>query len=64
MSLLCAIGLHKKVFADKYIPNIEAEVVTEYIFKLYCTRCGKVFHTDHKVWNAETKDYEDKVTDE
>lgn len=63
MSLLCNLGIHRKAYVDKYIPHIDAEVVTEYIFKLYCTRCGKVFHTDHMVWDEEKKIFENKSED-
>ena len=59
MSLLCMIGLHRKVCDSDFKPSIVAEVVTEYTIKVYCHRCGKVFETVHQVWNADTEDYED-----
>ena len=59
MSLLCLVGLHKPAFSSQYFPSIDAEIVTEFIFRQECANCGKELHLTHKVWNMDTLDYED-----
>ena len=52
--LLCRLGLHRKVYVDKWIPSMYAEVVTDYKSQVRCTRpgCGEVFMRSHLQWNG------------
>jgi len=50
---LCRFGLHKYVFSDKWLPSINAPIVTDVIFQTKCAHCGKIKHYSHLVWNGE-----------
>ena len=52
MPTLCRFGIHKKRIRVNYFPNIHAEIVTEYHIMHYCSRCGKVFEVERKVWDG------------
>ena len=39
---LCWIGLHDIRTAHRFVPDINAPIVTEFHFKVWCERCGMV----------------------
>ncbi len=59
MNILCLFGVHEKIFVAEHYPSIEAKVVTEYIYKTNCIRCGKTLYKIHRKWNEDISDYED-----
>ena len=52
-SFLCRIGLHKTRTRKIFVPNIHADIVTEFDFSAYCIKCGKVTEPFRKVWNGD-----------
>lgn len=51
--LLCFLGVHDTVFTSRYLPSIDADVITEVFFKDKCRACKKVFVDVHWVWDGE-----------
>lgn len=52
LRLLCWIGLHRRVFTEKWFPSITAPIVSEVIFTTKCGECGKVLERSRLVWNG------------
>ncbi len=52
-SFACAIGFHSGMMADKWTPNIYAEVVTEFEQVHWCRRCGKIMARTHLQWDGQ-----------
>ena len=48
--ILCKLGFHSPRVHQNYIPDIRADIVTDVICKVVCTRCKKLIHYSHKVF--------------
>lgn len=52
MSLLCALGFHRKIYSSRYVPSIAAPVVTDYFWEVSCTRCHKLLKKGGWHWDG------------
>ena len=53
MNLLCKLGLHSWSYNSKFLPNIQAPIVLEYIAIIFCLHCGKVKRHTHLIWDGK-----------
>ena len=52
-NILCLLGLHSWSIQTKYLPSIQADIVTDVYTKIQCVRCGKVELDSHLKWDGE-----------
>jgi hypothetical protein len=51
--LLCKLGVHDTVFSCAYLPSIDADIVTDFIYHANCRRCGKIIERHHSRWDGK-----------
>ena len=51
--ILCFIGLHSWKHEEKWLPEFDAKLVTDYMIEVKCSKCGKILMSAHMQWNGE-----------
>ena len=52
-TIICSLVGHSGHPRIKFLPNIDAEIVTDIFTYGKCPRCGEVYVDTHEVWNGE-----------
>jgi len=50
---ICNLGFHSIRIEDKWMPSINAQIVTKYDRTHTCVHCGKVTNRVTLVWNGK-----------